>query len=177
MSVSSNARVKLGALVAAASVAVFGLSVSSAQAVIRPLPTTIQFPAAPADDPVIGSMTAQLSVARAGNGYYSVRVAGVVRMTQADASALISRGYRVTWRLWGSDPLSDDALFGPDPASVLATPQGLSYSGLRVTTHGVLNEDDSFFDDHDELIAGARLLSPTGATVASAQSNEVGGYF
>jgi hypothetical protein len=41
----------------------------------------------------------------------------------------------------------------------------------------MLDEDDSWTDDHDELYAGVRLLKPNGSTLRSAESNQVGGYF
>lgn len=117
---------------------------------------------------------------------WSVDVVGVLPMTQQQAQGLITGGYRVVWRMWGDDPISDDFLFGPDPASIASSPgalgltsttQGLAFKGSRVTTGGTLDEDDSFFDDHDELYAAVRLLNSTGGTVRCGQSNVVGGYF
>jgi hypothetical protein len=137
---------------------------------------SVGLPAAPADA-AVGSMSASLSVSR-NYQRYSVDVQGVVKMTQTEAQNMINQNYRVTWKLWGSDPVWDDFLFGPDPASMIATSRGLEYHGVRVTTGGMLDEDDSWTDNHDELYAGVRLQKPNnGATVRSAQSNEVGGYF
>jgi hypothetical protein len=134
-------------------------------------------PAAPADASV-GSMSASLSVSR-NYQRYSVDVKGYVKMTQTEAQNMVNQGYRVTWKLWGSDPISDDFLFGPDPASISASSRGLEFSGFRITTGGMLDEDDSWTDEHDELYAGVRLIKPypSTTTVRSAESNEVGGYF
>ena len=122
-------------------------------------------------------MSEHLSVSRNIGSYYTVQVSGVVSMTQAGAQQLISSGYRVKWDLYGSDPISDDYLFGPDPAGVTATSQGLAFTGVRVVQGSLLDEDDSWFDDHDELISHASLVNSSGSTVRSAESNEVGGYF
>jgi hypothetical protein len=136
--------------------------------------------AAPADA-AIGPVSARLSVAP-NIQRYSVDVTGVIRMSQAEAQDLIDRDYRVVWKLWGDDPVYNDLLFGPDPASITATPRGLEFSGTRVTTGGVLDEDDSVFDDHDELFARVSLVKGyvngrPGPSVKSGDSNNVGGYY
>jgi hypothetical protein len=128
---------------------------------------------------------AQLSVAR-NFTIYSVNVSGVIPMTQAQAQALINSGHKVVWRLYGDDPVFDDFLFGPDPAQVGSTPgsiglssttQGLAFKGLRGTPGGTLDEDDSVFDDHDELYAAIRLLTASNGTVRCGKSNVRGGNF
>jgi hypothetical protein len=125
----------------------------------------------------VGSMSASLSVSK-NYQRYSVDVKGVIKMSPTEAQNMINQNYRVTWKLWGSDPVWDDFLFGPDPASLQATSKGLEYHGVRVTTGGMLDEDDSWTDDHDELYAGVRLQKPNnGSTLRSAESNEVGGYY
>jgi len=159
------------ALAAAASLAV---SVSAADASIERVPAT---GTRVTPSVSIGAMSESLSVTRNVGSYYTVQVRGVVSMTQAGAQQLISSGYRVNWDLYGSDPISDDYLFGPDPAGVTATSQGLAFTGVRVVQGSLLDEDDSWFDDHDELISHANLVNSSGATVKSAESNEVGGYF
>lgn len=169
---TTKIHVLLAAIAAAASIA---LSASAADASIRLVPTTRVLAATPSVS--IGAMSEHLSVAKNGSSYYTVQVSGVVSMTQAGAQQLLASGYRVKWDLYGSDPIFDDYLFGPDPASVTATSQGLAFTGVRVTTSSLLNEDDSWFDDHDELISHAKLVDSSGTTVKSAQSNEVGGYF
>jgi hypothetical protein len=174
MSIFTNRRTTIAVLAAAATATSLGCSIAPAGAVTRP-PVVTPGPVAPTD-PVIGRMSASLSVTR-NYTIYNVDATGVVSMTPADAQKLVDGGYRVRWRLWGSDPVSDDFLFGPDPASISVTPQGLAYRGWRGAAHDLLNEDDSLFDDHDELIAGVDLVAPDGTVVRSAQSNEVGGYF
>jgi hypothetical protein len=136
--------------------------------------------AAPADAS-IGPVSARLSVTP-NIQRYSVDVTGVIRMSEAEAQNLIANDYRVVWKLWGDDPVYNDLLFGPDPASITATSRGLEFSGTRVTTGGVLDEDDSVFDDHDELFARVSLVKGyvngrPGPSVKSGDSNNVGGYY
>jgi hypothetical protein len=136
--------------------------------------------AAPANA-AIGPVSARLTVAP-NIQRYSVDVTGVIRMSQAEAQDLINKDYRVVWKLWGDDPVYNDLLFGPDPASITATSRGLEFHGARVTTGGVLDEDDSVFDDHDELFARIHLVKGyvngrPGPTVKTGDSNNVGGYF
>lgn len=134
--------------------------------------------AAPADA-VIGSMSASLAMSRNGQFLENVNVSGNVAMTQAEAQNLINSHYRLVSRLWGDDPISDDFLFGPNEITGLsATPQGLHFEDLPLQINRrFLNEDTSFFDNHDEVYAGVRLLTPAGATLRSRETNRVGGYF
>jgi hypothetical protein len=145
--------------------------------------------AAPVADAAVGcsssTFTPHLSVAR-NFTIYSVNVSGVIPMTQAQAQGLINSGYNVVWRLWGDDPVFDDFLFGPDPAQIGSTPgsiglssttQGLAFKGLRGAPGSTLNEDDSFFDHHDELYAAVQLRTSSRAVVRCGKSNVVGGYF
>jgi hypothetical protein len=151
--------------------------------------TTLGMAAAPPADAAVGcivsTFTPRLSVAK-NFQRYSVDVFGVVPMTQEQAQGLINQGFKVQWRLWGDDPVFDDFLFGPDPASIASSPgalglsittQGLAFKGSRVTTGGTLDEDDSFFDDHDELYGAVRLLNASGGVVRCGKSNVVGGNF
>jgi hypothetical protein len=148
--------------------------------------------AAPASA-AIGTMTANLTISRlAGTGNVcSWQVSGVVQMPQAEAQDLINRGYRVIFRGWGDDPVSDDFLFGPDPASTATsagalglsgTTQGLWYRGSRGLSCSKRDEDDSVFDERDELYVGVRLVTgfsngQYGPTVKSKESNRITGYF
>jgi hypothetical protein len=174
-----RATLALGAAAAATTIGLAATPAANASlGYIRP-PVTVR-PVQPPPPPTVGSMSEQLSVTRNTGSYYTVQVTGLINVSpNGGAAQLLNSGYRVTWKLWGSDPISDDFLFGPDPASVTVSPDGnaIQYTGLRVVQGSVLDEDDSFFDDHDELIAGASLLNASGTTVKSAQSNEVGGYF
>lgn len=139
---------------------------------------------APPASAAIGSMTARLSISRLPGTarICSWQVTGVVAMPQAEASDLINRGYRVIFRGWGDDPVSDDFIFGPDPASTTATAQGLEFRGSRGLPCSRLDEDDSTFDNHDELYSGVRLVTgfangQYGPTVKSAETNRLGGYY
>jgi hypothetical protein len=149
---------------------------------------TVALPAAPADA-AIGAMSAQLSITKlAGTANVcNWKVTGVVSMPQAEAQQLLDtnrpgNGYRVIFRAWGDDPVSDDYLFGPDPASTTATPQGIAYTGTRGISCTKRNEDVSRFDNRDELYVGVRLVNgfangQYGATVKSGESNRIIGYF
>lgn len=132
----------------------------------------------------IGPMTAKFTISRlAGTGNVcSWDVTGVISMPQTEAQDLLNKGYRVIFRAWGDDPVSDDFLFGPDPASTNATPQGIEYKGTRGISCSKRDEDTSVFDDHDELYVGVRLVTgylngSYGPTVKSKESNRITGYF
>jgi hypothetical protein len=128
--------------------------------------------AAPAASGAIGPLSAKLSVSRNAQRY-NVNLTGTVQMTQAEAQQLLASGARIEWRLYGEDPVRDDLRFGPDPPSQtpVATAQGLQFQGVRITTLNVLDEDDSVFDDRDELYLSVRLVNSSGGTIKSGQSN------
>jgi hypothetical protein len=140
---------------------------------------TLGMIAAPPASAAIGTMTASLSLSRNGPVLENVNVSGLVAMSQAEAQGYINSRYRVVWRLWGDDPISDDFLFGPNDAQLTATPQGLQFRelGLQINRHRFLNEDTSVFDNRDEIYAGVRFLNASGATVKSKETNRVVGYF
>jgi hypothetical protein len=140
---------------------------------------TLGMIAAPPASAAIGTMTAHLSLSRSGQFLENVNVSGLIAMPQAEAQGYINSRYRVVWRLWGDDPISDDFLFGPNDAQLTATPQGLQFGelGLQINRHRFLNEDTSVFDNRDEIYAGVRFLNASGATVKSKETNRVVGYF
>lgn len=127
----------------------------------------------------IESMSAQLTVSPFIAGTSSnVAVFGKVAMTKAEAQQLINSGHRVALRLWGDDPSSDDLIMGPYYATLVATDSGLEFHKVVLDIrNGYLNEDNSIFDDHDELYVGARLVTSSGSTVRSAETNRQYGYF
>lgn len=177
---TAKLRPSIAALAAVASAATLALSAAAADAYVQAPVATSGPPVAtkgPLATPTIGPMSEQLTVTQSLGDYYLVHVSGLVSMTQAGAQQLINSGYRVNWDLYGSDPLSDDYLFGPAPTTVQATAQGLWFAAGGYEPASLLNEDDSFFDDQDELISHANLLDPSGKIVKSTQSNEVDGYF
>jgi len=134
-------------------------------------------PAAPA-----GASAAKLSVNRYLPGTYTVSVDGVFTMTQGQAQGLINNGYRIEYRLWGDDTDFDDLLLGPifltrPPGGLSATPLGLEFHRFGHLRGSQLNEDDSFFDRHDELYAVVTLKNSTGTAVRAFGTNHVEGYF
>lgn len=142
---------------------------------------TLGMIAAPTASAAIGTMSASLSMSRNGQFLQNVSVSGIVTMSQAEAQSLINSRHKIVYRLWGDDPVSDDFLFGPNEfggTEVTATPQGLRFQELGFQLNRrFLNEDVSTFDNRDEVYAGVRLLTPTGATVRSRETNRVVGYF
>lgn len=155
-----------------------GRAVALASAVVL----TVGFSPARADA-AIGSMTAQLTIYRLPGKLCGWVVSGVVRMPQAEAQNLLNnQGYRVIFDGWGDDPLSDNFIFGPDPASVYASAGGIAFKGSRRLPCSKNDEDDSTFDEHDELYAGVRLVKGYrngvyGPTLRSEETNRIGGYF
>ena len=157
---SHKSRLTLGVLAAAVAVVPFGVSAPSARAAIGPIvgPNNVGPP--------------NLSFARNLNNRYTVRVRGIVRMTQAEAQSLIANNHQIAWRLWEEDFRYDDFVFGPDPASVNATSRGIEFNGLRVVLGSTLDHDPE--GGNEELYAGIRLIRGnyrTGPTVRSAETN------
>lgn len=146
---TSKIRIALAVLAAAASATAFGASAAPAEA-------------------AVGPMSAKLTINRAGPGYYGIKVTGVVKASPAEARNMAAKNYRFVWRMWGDDTFSDDLLFGPDPASLNVTSQGLEFEGQRVVKASVLNEDWG----RDEVYAGVRLLTTYGSTMISRETNQ-----
>ena len=120
---------------------------------------------------------ATLGAVAEGTGYYWIPVDGVFPMSRAAAQDAINHGYTVQLRLWGDDPYSDDLRFTYPLASLSAADDGLHFSRSARVWHSVLNEDDSWTDNHDELYVGARAVGPSGNVALTVESNRVGGYF
>jgi hypothetical protein len=126
----------------------------------------------------VGSLSAKLSINPYISGRYTVAVDGVIPMTKAEAQQKLNSGNAVVYSLWGADPSSDDHLGGEFHVNVRsATANGLEFHAWATWTAQQLDEDDSFYDNHDEIYASVRLSSSQGATVRSANTPEVGGYF
>ena len=163
------------------------ISLVAAAAVV----VSLGFSASPANA-AVGSMKAELCVGGCQGqshpyGTALVGIRGLVPMARAEAQDLIDRGHKVVFRMWGDDPLSDDLLYGPRGISIWASEEGLKFNYLSWRVNSAFDEDDSRFDEHDELYAGVRLVTSVsydaqhrlthGATVRSAETNRVGGYF
>jgi len=131
--------------------------------------------AAPAEAATAAHAT--LGVVAEGTGYYWIPVSGVFPMSRAAAQDAINHGYTVQLRLWGDDPYSDDLQYTYPNAVLSVGDDGLHFSRSARVWHSVLNEDDSWTDDHDELYVGARAVGPTGNIALKVESNRVGGYF
>jgi hypothetical protein len=93
------------------------------------------------------------------------------------------KGYRFEYRIYGDDPHWDDLLKGPVYAQPLLqgpySDADMLYFNERfdITAGRLLDEDDSIFDDRDEIYARVRLLDASGKTVWSVETNRVLGYF
>jgi hypothetical protein len=154
------------------------IAVGIATAAVAIVPSGVYAPAAGAAvGQIVGPQNTgppRLSVARNLNNRYTIRVSGIVRMTQAEAQSLIASNHQIAWRLWEEDFSDDDFVFGPDPASVNATPRGIEFNGLRVVLGSTLDHDPE--GGNEELYAGIRLVRGhyrTGPTVRSAETNRV----
>jgi hypothetical protein len=116
----------------------------------------------------------------------SVYVQGLVFITPDGVQAaqgLIDKGYRFQIRVWGDDPVSDDLLLGPITPRMLHmwdgsfNAGGLGYVLDAPIANRVLDEDDSIFDERDEIYAGIRLLDPSGNTIRSIETKRISGYW
>jgi hypothetical protein len=126
----------------------------------------------------VGSMSARLSINPFISGSYNVAVDGLIPMTKAEAQQMINSGNAVVYSLWGADPSSDDYLGGEFRTnSQFATTQGLEFHAWATWTAHQLDEDDSYFDNRDEIYSSVRLSSSRGGTIRSVNTAEVRGYF
>lgn len=134
----------------------------------------VGLPAAQADAS-IGKMSASLTIAPYSGafGVQSVKVAGYVVMTPAEAQSLIDQRYNVVIRLWGDDEFSDNLLLGPYSPDEFYAEQGvgLRFKSQKQVGNSILNED---WGD-DEVYAGVRLLKPSTATLKSVETLPVRG--
>jgi hypothetical protein len=122
----------------------------------------------------VGPLSAKLTVSDYKPGYHNVAVFGKVKMTRAEAEGFLASGHKVSLKLWGEDTFSDDLLLGPYNAVAYATDAGLEFHKV------LLGQPDAMLDEdwgQDELYIGARLMSPTGSTVRSGETNRVTGRF
>jgi hypothetical protein len=109
-----------------------------------------------------------------------IDVQGLIRTDPATLTGvqrLLDRGYRIRIRVWGDDPVYNDLRFGPATPDMYFARGGLGYRGQWYVGNSVLDEDDSFFDDHDEIFANVRLLDPNGNTIRSGDTNSWSGYW
>ena len=135
--------------------------------------------ATPQASAAIGTMQAKLTITRYKAGYSNVAVFGHVPATQGEARALLNGGAKVVMRMWGDDPVSDDLLFGPYdatefvPASPDFQPMGLHFHKVLIgVPNSKLDEDTGGYDtEGDELYVGVRLLSRSGGTIRSRETN------
>jgi hypothetical protein len=116
-------------------------------------------------------------VAEVPGGPYWIPVDGVFPMSKAAAQDAINHGYTVKLTLMGDDPVSDDTKYSYPPANLYAADDGLHFGRSARVQRSVVNEDNSWTDNHDELYVRARAVAPNGATPLSVNSNNVGGYF
>jgi hypothetical protein len=97
---------------------------------------------------------------------------------------LLNKGYRIQIRVWGDDPVYDDLLVGPVTPEMYpavngpdATYGGLGFRADIPVSNNVLDEDDSFFDERDEVYASIRLLDPNGHTIKSGETKRITRYW
>jgi hypothetical protein len=99
---------------------------------------------------------------------YFVHVGVEVHMSRQEAQAYVDQGRPFTVTMRGADPAFDDALFTVPNSAISATDEfGLSADFDVAVGRFALNEDDSFFDDRDEVYADIDLFDArTGQTVS-----------
>lgn len=94
------------------------------------------------------------------------------------------KGYRFEYRVWGDDPVWDDLRKGPVHVQPLL--QGpysdadmlyISEKLDNINVSRLLDEDDSPFDDRDEIYVAIRLVDSSGKTVRAGETNRVYGYW
>lgn len=118
---------------------------------------------------------AMLTVTSPYSGWYDVRVSGYIPMSQADAQARLNLRQYVFIRLWDYDfGNGDDLIFDGryDNVYERASARGIEFNITWRTYADKLNHDIGC----ETLYAGVRLMDGA-ATVASAESNRVGGCF
>ena len=112
-----------------------------------------------------------------GSNAYWIPVDGVFPMSMAAAQDAINHGYTVRLTLMGDDPVSDDTQYRYPAANLYAAADGLHFGRSARVSRSVVNEDDSWTDNHDELYVRAQAVASNGAVSLSVNSNTVGGYF
>jgi len=120
---------------------------------------------------------ATFGIVAEGTGYSWIPVDAVFPMSQAAAQDAINHGYHVEMRLWGDDPSSDDLQFTYPNANISAQADGLHASRSARVPNSVLNEDDSWTDNTDELYVGVRVVGPNGNVALKVESNHITGRF
>jgi hypothetical protein len=101
------------------------------------------------------------------NDGFSVHIGIDIHMSRAQAQAILDApGEPFSARMMGSDPVSDDVLFNVRLTGESAWDGGLSADFDMNAARSQLDEDDSFFDDVDEVFGRVKLVDPgTGATI------------
>lgn len=119
-------------------------------------------------------------------------VTAFVPLSSADLPDVAN--HRIALRVWGEDTFSDDLRQGPvyipyqAPPTTISpdcshgsafyrVPGFLKIRGCLATAFNAYNEDVGVFDNRDEVYVGVRLLNSAGATVRSAETNRIFGYF
>ena len=154
----------------------------------------IALPAAPAS--ALGTMRATLAIKDVPQHVCGNLVCAARWDLDVDAFVPLAPGenldlstHRVAVRIWGDDPVSDDAVYGPKyiTTALPAKPpdhrcdyfyRDGGFLKIHVCVHRSkyflsLNEDVG----RDEIYAGVRLLAPSGATISSAETNRVNGSY
>ena len=130
-----------------------------------------------------GMLPPQFSATHSNASSTNLHVQGLVNVTPSGGQviqSLIQKGYRFEIRIWGDDPSSDDLLLGPfRPQMLYMFDQSFNAGGLGYVLDANnipnrwLDEDNSRFDDQDEIYAGIRLLDPSGKTIRSIETKRL----
>jgi hypothetical protein len=118
-----------------------------------------------------------LHIPSTGNGnFYNVHVGVEVHMSRADAQALINQpGDPFTVRLMGSDSGSGDDFLGFVPMTAIGASDdfGLNANFDQFTDRFHLNEDDSIFNDIDEVYVEIRMVDRDRGTSTTFRSDTI----
>jgi hypothetical protein len=99
-------------------------------------------------------------------------------MSQQDAQAIIdSPGEEFSATIFGDDPSYDNAIVAIPVTWSAAWEGGLSAESDYVATFMQLNEDDSYFDNFDDLYVRIRLYDPRLNVIRTYYTSTLHGYY
>jgi hypothetical protein len=113
------------------------------------------------------------------DGNIAVHLGIDVTMSRQDAQAIIdSPGEEFSAKVYGDDPVWDNAQVSVPVSWSSAWDGGLSAEMDMVATFSQLNEDDGYFDGYiDELYGQIRLFDPRTQRTRTFTSNVISGYY
>jgi len=109
---------------------------------------------------------------------YDVYLGIDIPMSQPEAQAIINApGEPFSAVMFGEDPSSNDYLFSMPASPPIAWSGGLSSEFSVTVDDSDLDEDDSWFDDRDEVFAEIQLYDGRSGTTCTYRSGTIRRYF